>query len=274
MTMSINSDIKKITVPDIIARKGSSNKIAALTAYDFLMAEMLDEAGIDIILVGDSTGMVVAGYTTTLPVTMDEMLYHTRIVSKAVKHALVVADMPFLSYQTSLEQGILNAGRFLKEADAQAVKLEGGETFAPLIQRMVATGIPVMGHLGLLPQSIHKYGGYKLQGKEPEVAKKLLQDARTLEDSGVFSIVLEKIPADLAKKITRAVKVPTIGIGAGSECDGQILVSHDMLGIYDKFKPKFVRRYAELAQEMREAFRRYIQDVRSGSFPADNESFD
>jgi 3-methyl-2-oxobutanoate hydroxymethyltransferase len=238
------------------------------------MAEMLDEAGIDIILVGDSAGMVVAGYSTTLPVTMDEMLYHTRIVSNAVKHALVVVDMPFLSYQTSLEQGILNAGRFLKEADAEAVKLEGGEAFAPLIQNMVEAGIPVMGHLGLLPQSIHKYGSYKLQGKEPEVAKKMLRDARILEESGVFSIVLEKIPADLAKKITQTVKVPTIGIGAGPECDGQILVSHDMLGIYDKFKPKFVRRYAELAQEMREAFRRYIQDVHSGSFPAADESFD
>ncbi|OGB65710.1 MAG: 3-methyl-2-oxobutanoate hydroxymethyltransferase [Caldithrix sp. RBG_13_44_9] len=272
--MSINSDIKKITVPDIIARKGSSRKISALTAYDFLMAEMLDEAGIDIILVGDSAGMVVAGYSTTLPVSMEEMLYHTRIVGKAVKQALVVADMPFLSYQTSLEQGILNAGRFLKEAEAQAVKIEGGECYAMLVRRLVETGIPVMGHLGLLPQSVHKYGGYKLQGKEPEIAEKLLRDARILEESGVFSIVLEKIPVDLARKITQAVKVPTIGIGAGPACDGQILVSHDMLGIYDKFKPKFVRRYAELGREMRKAFRQYIKDVQTGHFPAAEESFD
>jgi len=272
--MSVNTDIKKITVPDIIARKGSTRKITALTAYDFLMAEMLDEAGIDIILVGDSAGMVIAGYSTTLPVSMEEMLYHTRIVSKAVKQALVVADMPFLSYQASLEQGILNAGRFLKEAEAQAVKIEGGESFAELTRRLVEIGIPVMGHLGLLPQSVHKYGGYKLQGKEPEIAEKLLRDARILEESGVFSIVLEKIPVDLAKKITKAVKIPTIGIGAGPACDGQILVSHDMLGIYDKFKPKFVRRYAELGQEMRNAFRRYIKDVQSGHFPATEESFD
>ncbi|NTV84406.1 MAG: 3-methyl-2-oxobutanoate hydroxymethyltransferase [Bacteroidales bacterium] len=272
--MSVNIEIKKITVPDIIARKGSTRKIAALTAYDFLMAEMLDEAGIDIILVGDSAGMVVAGYSTTLPVSMEEMIYHTRIVSKAVKQALVVADMPFLSYQTSLEQGILNAGRFLKEAEAQAVKIEGGESFAELTRRLVEIGIPVMGHLGLLPQSVHKYGGYKLQGKEPEIAERLLRDARILEECGVFSIVQEKIPVDLARKITQAVKIPTIGIGAGPACDGQILVSHDMLGIFDKFKPKFVRRYAELGQEMRNAFRHYIKDVQSGHFPAAEESFD
>lgn len=272
--MSAISEIKKITVPDIIARKGSDDKIAALTAYDFLMAEILDEAGIDIILVGDSAAMVVAGYSTTLPIGMEEMLYHTRIVSKAVKHALVVADMPFLSYQTSLEQGISNAGRFLKEAEAQAVKIEGGESFASLIQRLVEIGIPVMGHLGLLPQSIHKYGTYKLQGKDPEVAKKLVRDAQILEECGVFSIVLEKIPSSLAEKITRTVKVPTIGIGAGPHCDGQILVSHDMLGIYDKIKPKYVKRYAELGEEMRKAFRHYIQEVRSGKFPGKQESFD
>ncbi len=271
--MSAESEIKKITVPDILDLKKKNQKITALTAYDYLMAEMLDQAGIDIILVGDSLGMVIAGYPNTLPVSMDQMIYHTGIVSRAVKRALLVGDMPFLSYQASLEQGIENAGRFLKEGRAEAVKIEGGEVMIPLIEKLVQIGIPVMGHLGLLPQSIHKYGSYKLQGKEPAVARQLKDDAKRLQEAGVFSIVLEKIPADLASEITRSVSVPTIGIGAGPHCDGQILVSHDMLGIYDRFKPRFVRRYANLAQQMREAFQKYLQDVRGGKFPSDEESF-
>ena len=271
--MSAESEIKKITVPDILNLKNKGQKITALTAYDYLMAEMLDQAGIDIILVGDSLGMVVAGHSNTLPVSMDQMIYHTGIVSRAVKRALLVGDMPFLSYQTSLEQGIENAGRFLKEAGAEAVKIEGGKVMIPLIEKLVQIGIPVMGHLGLLPQSIHKYGSYKLQGKEPEVARQLQDDAKRLQDAGVFSIVLEKIPADLAAEITQSVSVPTIGIGAGPHCDGQILVSHDMLGIYDRFKPRFVRRYANLAQQMREAFQNYLKDVRGGNFPSEEESF-
>ncbi|MBN2365838.1 MAG: 3-methyl-2-oxobutanoate hydroxymethyltransferase [Calditrichaeota bacterium] len=271
--MPTESEIKKMTVPDILARKKSGKKITALTAYDYLMAEMLDETGIDIILVGDSLGMVVSGYETTLPVTMEEMVYHTRIVSKGVKHALLVADMPFLSYQVSVEQAVANAGRFLKETAAQAVKVEGGRTFVPVVEKLVASGIPVMGHIGLLPQSIHKYGGYKLQGKDPRASNILKDDARRLADAGAFSLVLEKIPAELAREITAAVPVPTIGIGAGPHCDGQILVSHDMLGIYDKFKPRFVRRYAELGKEMRMAFKKYIDDIQSGNFPAEDESF-
>lgn len=271
--MSTKIEMEKITIPDILTRKKNNEKIAALTAYDFLMAEMLDEAGIDIILIGDSVGMVISGYSTTLPVTMDQMIYHAKIVSNAVKRALVVVDMPFLSYQTSIEKGIENAGRFLKETESQAVKLEGGEAVVDLVRKMVNYGIPVMGHIGLIPQSIHRFGSYKLQGKDPKIARQLRRDAKLLEEAGVFSIVLEKIPAILAKEISESVSIPTIGIGAGPFCDGQILVSHDLLGIYDKFKPRFVRRYANLARDMRKAFRNYLKDVRSGNFPSEEEYF-
>lgn len=262
-----------MTVPRLIAKKAKGEKIAALTAYDTLMAEILDESGIDVILVGDSAAMVMAGHSTTLPITMEEMLFYTRNVRRGVKKALLVADMPFLSYQCSLEEGIRNAGRFLKEAGAEAVKIEGGEPVVELIARLVDFGIPVMGHLGLTPQSIHKFGSYKLQGKESAVAKKLKKEAKMLEEAGIFSLVLEKIPAGLAREITETIKVPTIGIGAGVHCDGQILVAHDMLGIYDKMKPRFVRRYAEIAQTMRQAFDQYIDDVRNRRFPSDEESF-
>lgn len=271
--MSTTAEIQKITIPQILSRKGKNEKITALTAYDFLMAEMLDEAGIDIILVGDSVGMVIAGYTTTLPVGMEEMIYHAKIVGKAIKRSLFVVDMPFLSYQISIERGIENAGRFLKETDAQAVKLEGGERVAELVHKLVNYGIPVMGHIGLVPQSIHRFGSYKLQGKDPKIARQLKKDAKCLEEAGAFSIVLEKIPGTLAKEITESISIPSIGIGAGPFCDGQILVSHDMLGIYDKFKPRFVRQYAELGKEMRKAFKNYIKDVRSGNFPSSDEYF-
>ncbi len=272
--MSQEKETKKVTVPEIMAYKRRGEKISALTAYDFLMAEMLDEAGIDLILIGDSLSMVFAGYPNTLPIGMEEMLYHTRIVSRAVKRALVVADMPFLSYQPSLRDGIYNAGRFLKEAGAEAVKIEGGEPVIELVGKLVDFGIPVLGHLGLIPQSIHKFGSYNLQGKQPEAAEKLKKEAKMLEEAGAFAIVLEKIPAGLAKEITESLRIPTIGIGAGPHCDGQILVSQDMLGLFDKFKPRFVRRYANLADQVRKAFRAYVQDVKSQNFPQQNESFE
>ena len=271
--MSTNKPIKKITVPSILQMKNEGRKIAVLTAYDCLMAQMQDEAGIDIILVGDSVGMVLAGFENTLPVTMEMMLYHVASVRRGTKNALLVADMPFLSYQVAVSEAITNAGRFLKEAGAEAVKLEGGKHNADTISRMVAAGIPVMGHLGLTPQSINQYGSYHLVGKDKGDAESLLEDAKILEQAGAFSLVLEKVPAELAKKITAAVKIPTIGIGAGKHCDGQVLVAHDMLGIFDKFKPKFVRRYAEMAETMRSAFRHYVDDIKSKNFPGDDESY-
>ncbi len=263
----------KITVPEIVSMKKRGEKIACLTAYDHLMARLLDQAGIDLILVGDSVGMVIAGYETTIPVTLDEIIYHTRAVARGVSRALIVADMPFLSYQVSLEKTIENAGRCLKEGNAEAVKLEGGHWIADAIAHLVQIGIPVMGHLGLTPQSIHAFGGYGVRGKEEAEAKRLIKDAKILEEAGVFAIVLEKVPADLAQKVTESIHIPTIGIGAGQYCDGQILVSHDMLGIFEEFKPKFVRRYAELGLAMRNAFINYVKDVKARDFPNENESY-
>lgn len=271
--MSINGSIKKITVPVIGQMKKDGQKIAALTAYDHLMAGLLDEAGIDIILVGDSAGMVVAGFDSTVNVSMDMMIYHTAAVRRGVKRALLVTDMPFLSYQVDEVSALRNAGRCLKEAGAEAVKVEGGRIIAPTIRRMVDIGIPVMGHLGLTPQSINQFGGYGVVGRDSKVADQMLEDARALQEAGVFAMVLEKIPAALATSLTKELKVPTIGIGAGAGCDGQVLVSHDMLGIYEKFEPKFVRRYAQLATTMREAFAAYKNDVKSGSFPSGDESY-
>lgn len=271
--MSLQNETKSLTIPDLIACKGRGEKIAALTAYDALMAQLLDQAGIDLILIGDSAAMVVAGYPTTLQIGMDEMVYHARIVSHAVHRAVVVADMPFLSYQVSVEKGIENAGRFFREANVQAVKIEGGTPVLPLVRRLVEIGMPVMGHLGLTPQSIRRFGTYKLQGRDPQVAGRMKEEAKKLEDAGIFSLVLEKVPAGLAAEITDSLSVPTIGIGAGPHCDGQILVSHDMLGIFDQFKPRFVRRYAELGQEMRRAFGEYIRDVKERNFPSAEESF-
>lgn len=270
--MSVHSNIKKLTIPDLIGKKQNGEKIAALTAYDYLMAEMLDQSGIDLILVGDSAAMVVGGEEHTLSIGMAEMLYHTRIVAKAVQRAVVVADMPFLSYQPGEETAIKNAGLFLK-AGAEAVKIEGGVEIVHLVEKLTSFGIPVLGHIGLTPQSVHMKGGYKLQGKDEIQAEKLMQDARMLEQAGAFAIVLEKIPSSLAKKITETINIPTIGIGAGPHCDGQILVAHDMLGIFDKFKPRFVRRYANLADTMRKAFKDFVNDVQSGNFPSDSESF-
>ncbi|KAB2881595.1 3-methyl-2-oxobutanoate hydroxymethyltransferase [bacterium] len=271
--MSTHSETTKITTEQLRKMKRAGEKISALTAYDHIIASLLDESSIDIILVGDSASTVFAGNETTLPMTMEEMLYHVRVVTKSVKRALVVADMPFMSYHVSVEEAIRNAGRFMKESHAEAIKLEGGIEFLPTIKRLVEIGIPVMGHLGLMPQSIHKFGTYRTRGTSKAEADKILKDAIALEKAGIFALVLEKIPAALSMKISKAVSIPTIGIGAGGHCDGQILVTHDMLGLYEKFHPRFVRRYAELAKAMRKAFRNYHADVKSGSFPGKNESY-
>lgn len=265
--------MEKVTVPYVLEMKRKGEKIACLTAYDHLMARFLDQAGIDIVLVGDSVGMVVSGYETTIPVTLEEILYHTRAVRRGITRALLVADLPFLSYQASVEQAVRSAGRCLKEGQAEAVKLEGGRWTAEIVSRLVKIGIPVMGHLGLTPQSIHAFGGYGVRAKEQDEAQRIQEDAKILEEAGVFALVLEKVPAALAGKITESLDIPTIGIGAGPHCDGQILVSHDMLGIFEEFRPKFVRRYAEMGREMREAFTAYVRDVRSGRFPSEKESY-
>jgi len=256
-----------------MAMKQRGEKIAALTAYDFLLANFLDEAGLDLVLVGDSVAMVFAGHETTLPITLEEIIYHTRAVRRGLKNALLVADLPFLSYQVSPEQAVLNAGRLLKEGGAEAVKLEGGSIMAETIRRLVQIGIPVIGHLGLTPQSINAFGGYALQAAHEASARRLLEEAVQLQEAGVFAIVLEKIPATVAREVTQVLKVPTIGIGAGPHCDGQILVTHDMLGLFEKFKPKFVRRFAEAGKLIREASAAYREEVKAGKFPTEQESY-
>jgi len=263
-----------ITVREILDLKKHGEKISALTAYDATFARLIDEGGAEIILVGDSLGMVVQGFDSTLPVTMDEMIYHCRAASRGVTRALLVADMPFLTYQASIEQAVLNAGRCLKEGGVSAVKLEGGEELAPTIRRLREIGIPVMGHVGMQPQKVRQYGGYGLQGSDQADAKQILRDAEAVAEAGAFAIVLEKIPMGLAGKITRAIPIPTIGIASGPDCDGQILVSYDMLGLADQFKFRFVRRYLELAEEIRAAVGRYRDDIRDGKFPAAGESFE
>lgn len=263
----------KITVPKIIEMKEKGEKIACLTAYDCLLASLLDASGIEIILVGDSAAMVYAGHDTTLPVTMDQMLYHTRAVTRGVKRALVIADMPFLSFQITAERAVENAGRFLQQGRAEGVKIEGGEPVNQTIRRIVDIGIPVMGHLGLTPQSIKTFGGYRLRGKSGGEAESIRRDAKALEQAGVFAIVLEKIPASLAAEVTRSVSIPTIGIGAGPDCDGQILVTPDMLGLFEAFKPKFVRQYANLAESIRKAASGFLKDVKSGGYPSKEESY-
>ena len=263
---------KKVTPSLLRKMKEEGRKVVVLTAYDWLLAGLLEQAGVDILLVGDSAGMVVHGFSSTLPVTMDLMLAHTAAVARAARTAMVVADMPFLSYQVSPDEGLRNAGRFLQEAGADAVKLEGGKRVAGLVRRIVEAGIPVMGHLGLTPQSI-KTTGYALQGGTDEEARRLLEEAHVLEDAGIFSLVLEKVPSGLAGRVASELKVPVIGIGAGPSCDGQVLVTQDMLGLFPTFKPKFVRRYAELGDQVLDAVKRFAQDVRSGDFPGPKESF-
>ncbi len=263
----------RVTVRTLQRMKQSGDTIVCLTAYDALLARLLDRSGIDLILVGDSAGMVMAGRKDTLGVTLDEMLHFTRWAAEGVERAMLVADMPFLTYQVNPDEAVRNAGRFLAEGGAEAVKVEGGRTIAPTIQRLVSIGIPVMGHLGLTPQSINAFGGYQLQAVDEAARERLLTDARLLEEVGCFSIVLEKIPADLAEEVSGAISIPTIGIGAGAGCDGQILVTHDMLGLFTDFKPKFVRRYAELATDIEAAVTRFVDDVREGTFPAPEESY-
>jgi 3-methyl-2-oxobutanoate hydroxymethyltransferase len=262
-----------VTTRTVLTMKRSGEKISMLTGYDFLVAKNLDAVGIDIILVGDSLGNVVQGHETTLPVTVDDMIYHAKAVKRAVKNALIVVDMPFMSYQTSVDDAVRNCGRLMKEVGVGAVKLEGGAHIAEIVRHLVVIGIPVMGHLGLTPQAINTFGTYEVRATEKGEAARLIRDAKVLADAGVFAIVLEKIPTALAKKVTQTVPVPTIGIGAGPHCDGQVLVVYDMLGLTEEFKPRFVRRYAELADEMRGAFRRYIKDVKSGDFPRMKESY-
>jgi len=263
----------KFTITDLYQRKAEGRKITMLTAYDFSTAQIVDQAGIDIALVGDSLGMVVQGIDSTLPVTMDEMIYHTRMVSRAVKTALVVGDMPFLSYQAGVDEAVRNAGRFLKEAGAEAVKLEGGTAVAGTIRAIVAAGIPVMGHIGLTPQHVHALGGFKVQGRDEASREKVLADARAVQESGAFSVVLEALPAPLAKEIGGMLSIPTIGIGAGPHCDGQVLVIHDLLGLFDRFTPKFVKRYANLKEQAVNAVKQFKQDVEDGGFPSEEHSF-
>ena len=263
----------KITAPHIVKMKQRGEKITCLTAYDYSFARLLDEAGVEMLLVGDSLGCVVQGNHNTLAVTMDEMIYHTRLVAHGRKRALVIGDMPFLSYQVSKEKALENAGRFLQEGGAEAVKLEGGVTMRETIETLVNAGIPVMGHVGLTPQSVHQFGGYKVQGRQKDRREAVLRDAIAVEEAGAFSVVLEGMPMDLAEEITERLTIPTIGIGAGAGCDGQVLVIHDMLGLFDDFTPKFVKRYADLKTMISGAVKNYISEVKEQKFPAEEHSF-
>jgi 3-methyl-2-oxobutanoate hydroxymethyltransferase len=264
---------KKITPVDIQAMKKQGKKITMLTAYDYPVALLEDRAGIDIILVGDSLAMTVLGHENTLPVTMEEMIHHTKAVVRGAKHCLIIGDMPFMSYNTSEREAILNAGRLMKEAGADAVKLEGGVSVKDTVKAIVKAGIPVMAHIGLTPQTISMLGGFKVQGKDAQAAQKIIDDALSLEDAGAFSVVLEAVPAPIAKMVTDRLTIPTIGIGAGVHCDGQVLVVHDMLGLFDRFTPKFAKRYVNLSEQILKAFEAYIEEVMKGTFPTDQHSF-
>ncbi|MFO7607550.1 MAG: 3-methyl-2-oxobutanoate hydroxymethyltransferase [Desulfurivibrionaceae bacterium] len=264
---------RKLTVPDIIAMKKAGEKIAMLTAYEVSFARMLDGAGIEIILVGDSLGMVVLGYDSTVPVTMEEMLHHCRAVNRGVEQALLVGDMPFMSYQTGSRDAIVNGGRFIKEAGCDAVKLEGGSEICDTVRAVVRAGIAVMGHIGLTPQTAGNLGGFKVQGKDLDSARQLLDSARDLEAAGAFAVVLECIPDQLAALISEKLSIPTIGIGAGGGCDGQVLVTHDMLGMFEKFVPKFVKSYVNLAPQIKEAVASYRSEVKEGAYPDAEHSF-
>ena len=266
--VSTSTSRKKVTTQTFRQKKERGEPITMLTAYDYPTAMAMDKAGVDSILVGDSLAMVVLGYENTLPVTMEEMLHHARAVARGARSALLVGDMPFMSYQVSAEEALRNAGRFLQQGGMDAVKLEGGRERADAVRAIVEAGIPVMGHIGLTPQSVHQLGGFRAQGKTASAAKRLLEDAKILEDSGAFSLVLESVPARLAEVISKQISIPTIGIGAGVGCDGQVLVTHDLLGLFDRFTPKFVKQYANFHAEMNKAFTAYIDDVETKRFPA------
>lgn len=271
--MSVNKDIKRITTETLRKMKFENQKIAMLTAYDFTMAQMVDKGGIDAILVGDSASNVMAGHETTLPITLDQMIYHAQSVVRGAQRSLIVVDLPFGTYQSDPQKALDSAVRIMKESGAHAIKLEGGEEIRKSISKIVNAGIPVMGHLGLTPQSIYQFGTYKVRAKEEEEANKLINDAKLLDELGCFAVVLEKIPAGLAKKVTEAVSIPTIGIGAGPHVDGQILVVHDMLGMTHEFKPRFLRQYLDLHNAISEAVGKYVADVKSVDFPNEKEQY-
>lgn len=271
--MSVHSNVKRITTHTLQEMKNSGEKISMLTGYDFSMARIIDAAGIDVILVGDSASNVMAGHETTLPITLDQMIYHASSVVRAVERALVVVDMPFGSYQGNSRKALSSAIRIMKESGGHAIKLEGGREVLESISRILTAGIPVMGHLGLTPQSIYKFGTYVVRAKEEEEAQRLIEDAKLLEEAGCFALVLEKIPAQLAEKVAQSVTIPIIGIGAGNGVDGQVLVVHDMLGINNEFSPRFLRKYHNLYDEMLFSFHRYIEDVKKGDFPNENEQY-
>ncbi len=267
MAEYLSDSRKRVTTLDLVQMKRKGQRIVMITAYDALFGALVDAAGVDVVLVGDSVAPVLAGEETTIPATVDQMIYHGRITRRGVKRALVVVDLPFLSYQVSIPDAVANAGRILKETGATAVKLEGGAAWAPTISALVGAGIPVMGHLGFTPQSVHQLGGFKIQGKQADGALQLVEDAKALEQAGAFAMVLELMPGPVATSVTRAVSIPTIGIGAGPECDGQVLVLHDMLGLNEGFTPKFLKRYAELGQAVRDAVGRFGDEVRGGQYP-------
>ena len=271
--MSVNKEIKRITTETVRNMKFTGEKISMLTAYDFTIASLVDAAGTEVILVGDSAANVMAGHETTLPITLDQMIYHAQCVVSGAKRALVVVDLPFGTYQSDPQKALESSVRIMKESGAHAIKLEGGKEIEESIRRIVNAGIPVMGHLGLTPQSIYQFGSYKVRAKEDAEAEKLISDAKLLEELGCFSLVMEKIPADLAAKVTASVNIPTIGIGAGAGCDGQVLVVHDMLGLNNEFKPKFVRKYLNLEDQIHQAIGQYVADVKSGDFPNVNEQY-
>ncbi len=266
-------EVKKITTNTLQRMKANGEKIAMLTAYDFSFAKIIDGADVDVILVGDSASNVMAGHETTLPITLEQMIYHASSVMRGINRCLVVVDLPFGSYQSNSEIALASAIRIMKETGAHAIKLEGGEEILDSVKRIISAGIPVMGHLGLTPQSIYKFGTYNVRAKEEDEANKLRNDTKLLQEAGCFAVVLEKIPAQLAKEVTESISIPTIGIGAGKHCDGQVLVMHDMLGINTEFKPRFLRQYLDLYEQSGKAVRKYIDDVKTGSFPNDNESY-
>ena len=264
---------RKMTVPEVRSKKERGEKVVCLTAYDYCFARILDESGIDILLVGDSLGSVVQGHDSTLPVTADDIIYHTKAVVRGRRRALVVSDMPFMTFQLGVDEAKRNAGRLVQEGGAESVKLEGGVTQAATIEGLVKMGVPVMGHVGLTPQSVHQFGGYRIQGRGEADARAILDDAMAVEQAGAFAVVLEGMPVQLAREITQRVSIPTIGIGAGMHCDGQILVVHDMLGLFDDFTPKFVKRYANLKETIGGAVRSYMEEVRTEAFPAEEHTF-